>query len=67
MSVSIGELVRVTGRQVAARARARCDLRQRRRRGACPGLQSTYFSPISDCGRIVQVAFGVKRREARSR
>ena len=33
-------------------------------RRAVPGLQSTYSSPISDCGRIAQVASawkGVKR------
>ena len=56
MSVLIGELVRVTGRKC-------CPLPGPDRSVASgrwllvPGLQFTYSSPISDCGRIVHVAF----------
>ena len=60
-SRSTGVVVCVDRQQVLALPVPALDLRQRRRRLACPargcvGVHSTNFSPISDCGRIVQVA-----------
>ena len=54
--MSTGELVWVTGSRYVP-APGPLEILVSGGAADVPGLQSTYFSPISDCGRIAQVAF----------